>query len=846
MTTYPAKIDTTQSLPTAIDGITPVQGLVFNRLRDAVIAIEEELGLNPAGVYGSLAARLGTLEGVVGNLQIIELDGDLGGTLETPVVVALQTLPVSSAIPNFNDVLTWDGIAWVPAPAQTSGGGGGSGFIPSGDLAGDGYHQIVIGLQGKPIANIAPNTGQGLVWNGTDWAPGAAGGSTSILTLQPGGTPNGTNVFDTWTALWNVRSNIEGPVTINIDFSHANTINVDAGVWDLGGNTPIISSNCDTNGNQVFQVPSGAQLLNAHYFEGLNITLVTGSIGPNHGVYPIDYTLPVTVITFVRCLNTNTISGGGTAVAGVNLSGIAGLSPFSGETPQVYLYSTQLGTIVGIPVFDIGSSFLIAHLYDEAFITQNQFTGTGGTVDIDQATHTGFVSPTQAGVTNLTITGFISNNFESSPNGSVLTKTSVGNATWETLSPAPTPAALTYQPGGPTNGPTTFNNWASLWALRSTVNGSIPIYIDDSYQTPAMIPAGVWDLQNITPISGVRKSGNQTIAPSTMVMGVADGAQLLNPSELSDLRIIGFGSVSGLSSFDAGGTGLSPNCLEFKAYNVLFNLDGSATQPLLHGFGGCNISLFESSAFQNPGGSNPTFILSNPAQHDYTVNLYDNATVDAQTIRFNSLGFTVVTINVYSLSATYNPTQSIVPAVTVNGVTPGGSLAGGSLSTAQVVQVDGQGTNTYTGSGTATPISSTSTSLTGPFGKVDSFVGGISTTVDGYSTIATIPWNSQVSYIDASISVIGASTVNTGTGDFWRGDLVFTISNTSGTPTLWGSTGIVTSIAAINIRQSGTLTTAAAQVIISGANVLVQVKGYAITSGQPIDWSIIGQLQYTN
>jgi len=143
MPKYPAQIDTSQSLPTAIDNLTPVQGAIFNKLRDTVLAIENELGVNPSGSYGSVGARLAALENIVGNLEVIELEGDLGNTLETPFVVGIQGRPVSPSLPNFGDSLVWNGVVWEPKP-----GGGGGASLPPGQFP-----------------------GQTLVWNGTDYVP---------------------------------------------------------------------------------------------------------------------------------------------------------------------------------------------------------------------------------------------------------------------------------------------------------------------------------------------------------------------------------------------------------------------------------------------------------------------------------------------------------------------------------------------------------------------------------------------------------------------------------------------------------------------------------------------------
>lgn len=187
MSNYPAQIDTSQSLPPVIDNVTPAQGSTVNSLRDAILAIESELGIKPSGVYGTVRARLDALEAAIASLQIIRLDQDLGGTLDLPKVVGLQGHPISTITPSINDVLTWNGVAWRPAPS--SGGGGGT-VIFAGDLSGSSTTQTVVGLQGKPISVTVPTTGQALVYNGSVWIPGdsfTAGGDLS-------GTPTSQTV----------------------------------------------------------------------------------------------------------------------------------------------------------------------------------------------------------------------------------------------------------------------------------------------------------------------------------------------------------------------------------------------------------------------------------------------------------------------------------------------------------------------------------------------------------------------------------------------------------------------------------------------------------------------------
>jgi hypothetical protein len=61
-TKYPVQLDTSNELPLAVDNVTPVKAEVVNRLRDAIMAIEAELGIDPSRECGSVRARLDEME----------------------------------------------------------------------------------------------------------------------------------------------------------------------------------------------------------------------------------------------------------------------------------------------------------------------------------------------------------------------------------------------------------------------------------------------------------------------------------------------------------------------------------------------------------------------------------------------------------------------------------------------------------------------------------------------------------------------------------------------------------------------------------------------------------------
>ena len=141
--------------------------------------------------------------------------GDLNGAFPNPTVNAIQNRPIANTAPNNGQVLKWNGSQW--APAADNGGGGGTNLTPGlgidingsnvisntgdtdatddittnttagGDLNGAFPNPTVNAIQNRPIANTAPNNGQVLKWNGSQWAPAADdGGAGSSVWEQNG------------------------------------------------------------------------------------------------------------------------------------------------------------------------------------------------------------------------------------------------------------------------------------------------------------------------------------------------------------------------------------------------------------------------------------------------------------------------------------------------------------------------------------------------------------------------------------------------------------------------------------------------------------------------------------
>lgn len=119
MVKYPAQIDNSTSIPISTDNNTLVKASVTNTLREAILAIESELGVKPGGT-STVKDRLTSIDATITNLQSISLSGDLGGSAATPLVKGIQGKLVSNQSPQLNEVLTWNGLAWVPAASGSS------------------------------------------------------------------------------------------------------------------------------------------------------------------------------------------------------------------------------------------------------------------------------------------------------------------------------------------------------------------------------------------------------------------------------------------------------------------------------------------------------------------------------------------------------------------------------------------------------------------------------------------------------------------------------------------------------------------------------------------------------
>ncbi len=57
-TLYPSAIDSSNELPLSVDNVTPIRSEVVNRIREAVLAVETELGVQPSSTFTTVRDRL--------------------------------------------------------------------------------------------------------------------------------------------------------------------------------------------------------------------------------------------------------------------------------------------------------------------------------------------------------------------------------------------------------------------------------------------------------------------------------------------------------------------------------------------------------------------------------------------------------------------------------------------------------------------------------------------------------------------------------------------------------------------------------------------------------------------
>jgi hypothetical protein len=258
-----------------------VDPAVITQIKNDISTIEQELGVDPNGVYSTVRTRLDILEARINNplapapnvenpfyigndgvsistgdgyptenrvdgslylrkdgyveeglyarrggvWSLVETapwigNGDLFGDSSSQTVIGLQGNPLSANAPNVNDVVSWDGTQWLPQP----------GFSAGGDLTGTATSQTVVALQGNDVANTAPTNAQVLTWvtSNNNWEPA----SPAVI-------------YDTLAGLSNIKRSSGG--TINNTKQGITNLSYDGSVTDdysaiLGGRANQVSN----------------------------------------------------------------------------------------------------------------------------------------------------------------------------------------------------------------------------------------------------------------------------------------------------------------------------------------------------------------------------------------------------------------------------------------------------------------------------------------------------------------------------------------------------------------------------------------------------------------------------
>lgn len=228
-TQYPGGIDNNTTLPLVFDNITEVTAVTVNRLQQAIVAVEQALGIYPAGTFvntGGVRARLDNVDVEIVNLNtsvanvitqvnaiIAALDGEhinlgkpTGGFNPIGITTLQSTTPITEAINTFNNIMSYlapaqphsmqglaiDAVTSVPifAGKVADVTGHAAGYFKSGLPAGSAYSFITTT---QTFTLTTHNTG--------DSTTGFSDGDKGILTLNinNAGTIT-TSVFNLGTA----------------------------------------------------------------------------------------------------------------------------------------------------------------------------------------------------------------------------------------------------------------------------------------------------------------------------------------------------------------------------------------------------------------------------------------------------------------------------------------------------------------------------------------------------------------------------------------------------------------------------------------------------------------------
>ena len=222
------QLNTTNS---TVNSLTGVAEVVSNKSTAVDLG-----GMNPSDqAYPSQKAAKAYVDQVVSQIATtgvpdattlaagkIQLSGDLGGTATSPTVPALagkenssnkttatdlgagnpsdQLYPSQKATKAYVDNSIYAAVGTGVPDATTNAAGK---VKLAGDLAGTAAIPLVAKIQGSPVSSTTPTTGQVLTYNGTSWAPAAAGSSNKedVSNKSDGALGTSTTLYPTQNAV---------------------------------------------------------------------------------------------------------------------------------------------------------------------------------------------------------------------------------------------------------------------------------------------------------------------------------------------------------------------------------------------------------------------------------------------------------------------------------------------------------------------------------------------------------------------------------------------------------------------------------------------------------------------
>lgn len=211
-----------------LNPVITINGSPATNMQDAIVALKAIV--EPPTIQFATATTPGIVQ--------LAPAGDVQGTYNTMRVFGIRGYPINTTPPSINNVLTWNGSAWGPAPSQGV-------FTPAGDLMGNSTSQQVVNLSGNggevtiSASELAFNN---IVHNPVITQLGVNGtnGTNLIIEAQgvESGTGNGGNIY-----LFGGHQNGGGSLTGGVSLSLGGSpLDEEGGAFVLQA-TQVISGN---------------------------------------------------------------------------------------------------------------------------------------------------------------------------------------------------------------------------------------------------------------------------------------------------------------------------------------------------------------------------------------------------------------------------------------------------------------------------------------------------------------------------------------------------------------------------------------------------------------------------